>query len=81
MHFKTNFPPPNLGFNFSGMLAAQNLVTIGSDWAFGMSLALFPSVSHLVEEIGADRLIEMLTINGARSVAKDMVRIVATIAR
>jgi hypothetical protein len=63
------------------MLVAQNLVTIGSDWAFGMSLPLFPSVSHLVEEIGADRLIEMLTINGARSVAKHMVRIVPTIAR
>lgn len=76
MHFRTEFPPPNLGFNFSGLLAEQSLVTVGSDWAFGMSLPLFPSVAHLVEEIGADRLIEMLTINGARSVAKDMVCIV-----
>jgi predicted amidohydrolase YtcJ len=78
MHFKTKFPPPNLGFNFPGMLAAQNLVTVGSDWAVGMSLPLFPSVAHLVEEVGADRVIEMLTINGAKSVAKDMVGIVLT---
>jgi hypothetical protein len=73
MHFTTQFPPPNLGYNFSGLVEAENLVTVGSDWAFGMTLPLFPSVAHLVEEIGADRVIEMLTINGVRSVARDTV--------
>ncbi|CAN9239191.1 unnamed protein product [Alternaria sp. RS040] len=72
MHFITQFPPPNLGSNFSGLVKAEKLVTVGSDWAFGMTLPLFPSVAHLVEEIGADRVIKMLTINGVRSVARDV---------
>ena len=73
MHFTTKFPPPNLGFNFPGLVEAENLVTIGSDWAFGMTLPLFLSVAYLVEDIGADRAIEMLTISGAGAVARDMV--------
>ncbi|RYN63938.1 ATPase [Alternaria tenuissima] len=72
MHFTTKFPPPNLGFNFPGLVEAENLVTIGSDWAFGMTLPLFLSVAYLVEDIGADRAIEMLTISGAGAVARDM---------
>ncbi|CAI9629297.1 unnamed protein product [Alternaria burnsii] len=72
MHFTTQFPPPNLGSNFSGLVKAENLVTVGSDWAFGMTPPLFLSVAHLVEEIGADRVIKMLTITGVISVARDV---------
>jgi hypothetical protein len=73
IHFTTKFPPPNLGFNFSDFVEAGNLVTIGSDWAFGMTLPLLLSVAYLVEDIGADRAIEMLTISGAGAAARDMV--------
>ena len=73
MHFTTKFPPPNLRFNFSGLVEAGNLVTIGGDWTSGMILPLFLSVACLVEDIGADRAIEMLTISGAGAVARDMV--------
>jgi hypothetical protein len=73
MHFTTKFPPSNLGFNFSDLVEAGNLVTISSDLAFGMTWPLFLSVAYLVEDIGADRAIEMLTISGAGAVARDMV--------
>jgi hypothetical protein len=75
MHFTTKLPPPNLTFNFSGLVEAGNIVTIGSDWAFGMTLPLFLSVAYLVEDIGADCAIEMLTTSGTGAVARDMVSI------
>jgi len=40
-----------------------------------MTLPLILSVDYLVEDIGADRAIEMLTISGAGAVARDMVSI------
>ncbi|CBX90124.1 hypothetical protein IAQ61_001585 [Plenodomus lingam] len=73
MHYQTKFEPPILGYNWTGMVAAQNLVTVGSDWAFGMDLSIISHVSHLVDQIGAEKIIEMLTINGAKSVGKDSV--------
>jgi hypothetical protein len=50
MHFTTKLPHPNLRFNFSGLFEAENLVPIGSDWAFGMTLPPFLSVAYLVDK-------------------------------
>ncbi|KAH8896453.1 hypothetical protein GQ53DRAFT_714130 [Thozetella sp. PMI_491] len=47
---------PHLGkWDFSGMLAANALVTIGSDWLVVPNPNLFPCVAGLAEEIGAQR--------------------------
>lgn len=73
MYFNATFPPPTRGHNFPKMVEAENLITVGSDWAFGMKQPLLPSVAHLVDQIGVERVLEMLTINGARSVGKDKV--------
>jgi hypothetical protein len=50
MHFTAKLPPPNLRFNFSGLVEAGNLVPVGSDWAFGMTLPPFLSVAYLVDK-------------------------------
>lgn len=60
-------------YDFPGFKAKNTRMTIGSDWAFGMFLPLLPSIAHLVDIIGAESLLEMLTINGATSVGKDKV--------
>ncbi|KAL9564057.1 hypothetical protein ACKAV7_011831 [Fusarium commune] len=71
MFFKNDFVGQQFGWDFPKMVEAQNLVTIGSDWAFGMRLPLFPAVAPLVKQIGSEAIIEMLTINGAKAVSQD----------
>lgn len=73
-HFMAKFPDPTLHCDFQKMVDAGNLVTIGSDWAFGTRLPLFPSVAPLALQIGVQRLLEMMTLNGARAAGKDEVR-------
>ncbi|KAH7471704.1 hypothetical protein FOMA001_g13692 [Fusarium oxysporum f. sp. matthiolae] len=52
-------------YDFERMLAEEAHITIGSDWAHGLELPMFHNTAILVKKIGAEKVLEMITLAGA----------------
>ncbi|QKD57876.2 amidohydrolase family-domain-containing protein [Fusarium oxysporum Fo47] len=52
-------------YDFERMLAEEAHITIGSDWAHGLELPMFRNTAILVKKIGAEKVLEMITLAGA----------------
>ncbi|KAJ4069048.1 hypothetical protein NW761_015172, partial [Fusarium oxysporum] len=51
--------------------AAGAHVTIGSDWAHGMELPMFRNTAILIMRMGAEKVLEMITLAGAVATGRD----------
>lgn len=63
-----------MDWNFNKMMNMDAHLTIGSDLGAGDSPALFQPCAETARSIGAEKVLEMLTINGAVAVGKEKER-------
>lgn len=61
-------------YDFERMAAAKSHITIGSDWANGMTLPLLPSVAGVAKALGAEKVLEIITLAGAIAVRREKVK-------
>ncbi|RKK90399.1 hypothetical protein BFJ68_g16453 [Fusarium oxysporum] len=57
--------------DFERITAAGAHVIIGSDWAHGLELPMFRNTAILVMRIGAEKVLEMITLAGAVATGRD----------
>ncbi|KAL5603664.1 hypothetical protein FOVSG1_006414 [Fusarium oxysporum f. sp. vasinfectum] len=57
--------------DFERITAAGAHVTIGSDWAHGLELPMFHNTAILVRRIGAEKVLEMITLAGAVATGRE----------
>lgn len=60
-------------YDFKRMVAAENAITIGSDWAHGLPLPLFQNLGGVEKKLGAEKLLSIITLAGATAVGRDKV--------
>ncbi|KAM5528657.1 amidohydrolase family protein [Fusarium oxysporum f. sp. phaseoli] len=57
--------------DFERITAAGGHVTIGSDWSHGLELPMFRNTAILVRRIGAEKVLEMITLAGAVATGRE----------
>jgi predicted amidohydrolase YtcJ len=60
--------------DFKSMLSEGTHITIGSDWSHGIPLSMFDNVAVLVNTIGAEKILEIITLAGAIATGREQVR-------